>query len=454
MNVACIGAGYVGSVTAAALAVLGHAVTIIDIDEMKLDNIRNGKSPIYEPGLEELIRKTAGQTLSVDTQYESVGGADVVFICVGTPSKADMSADLTFVKAAAARIGKHLNPERYTLIVMKSTVPVGTTDMVTSILEEVSGLQAGLQFETVSNPEFLREGYAVEDVFYPDRIVVGSESVKAEAVMKALYLSMLTRDVYESLRELLPPVPEGRPEPVWLRTTPTSAELIKYASNAFLAVKISYINEMARLCDRLGSDITEVAAGMGLDSRIGNKFLQVSSGWSGSCFPKDTAELLATARKYDCDLQIVTAAVRANHEMHIYCVKKVQSKLKSLQGKRIGVLGLTFKPNTDDARKSQAEVIIRELCELGSHVKAHDPHGAAMFRSLNPDLPVEYCDEPERLADKADALILLTHWDCYLTLDWANLIRKMRTPYVLDTRNALHRDEMLSFGYDYEGLGI
>lgn len=437
MNVVCIGAGYVGSVTAAALAKLGHSVTVIDFDESKIAAIQKGESPIFEPGLSELLQVCIGNTLSAAADYGKVQEADVVFICVGTPSKTDSTVDLTYVKEAAAQIGKHLNAERYTVIVNKSTVPVGTTDVVGSIVARTSGLPWGQAFDVVSNPEFLREGYAVEDVFFPDRILIGTDSLKAEEVMKELYDRLLNGN-----------------KTVWLRTSPKSSELIKYASNAFLAVKISYINDMARLCDTLGANVKEVAAGMGLDSRIGDKFLEVSSGWSGSCFPKDTAELAATARKYGCEQKVILAAMEANEQMHLYCVRKIQSRLKSLHGKTISVLGLTFKPNTDDARKTQASVIIRRLCELGCQVKAHDPRGAEMFRKLNPELSIEYCKDPLDTVRQADAILLLTHWDCYLQLDWSAAVRMMNTPYILDTRNVLSPGQMRDLGYQYEGLGV
>ncbi|WP_276354292.1 UDP-glucose dehydrogenase family protein [Cohnella caldifontis] len=454
MNVVCIGAGYVGSVTAAAFAALGHTVTIVDIDPGKIEAIRRGESPIYEPGLREIIRETSGRTLFAEEDYTRVPEADAVFICVGTPSGPDQTADLTYVKEAAVRIGKFLNPGRYTVVVNKSTVPVGTSDLVAALLEESSGLRRGREFEVVSNPEFLREGYAVEDVFHPDRIVIGSPSDRAEEVMRTLYAPLLSGNL-EGVPGLPASVAASRKAPVWLRTDPASSELIKYASNAFLAVKISYINEIARLCDALGANVKEVAAGMGLDERIGGRFLQASSGWSGSCFPKDTAELLATSRKYGYESKVVAAAVEANEEMHLYCVRKVQARLKAMQGKRIGVLGLTFKANTDDARQTQASVIIRHLAGMGCRVQAHDPQGMEMFRLLNPDLPVRYCGDPLEAAAETDAVILLTDWACYLEMDWAKAAKEMRSePYILDTRNVLSGDRMRQWGWIYEGVGM
>jgi UDPglucose 6-dehydrogenase len=455
MNVVCIGAGYVGSVTAAAFAAIGHTVTIVDVDPVKVEAIRRGESPIFEPGLQELIRAVSGSRLFAEDDYRRAEDADAVFICVGTPSGADHTADLTYVKEAALRIGERLNAGRYTVIAIKSTVPVGTSELVAAMLEEVSGLRRGREFEVVSNPEFLREGYAVADVFRPDRIVIGTASDRAEAVMRTLYEPLLAGrlDGVPGLPASAAPVTKT---PVWHRTDPASSELIKYASNAFLAVKISYINEIARLCDALGANVKEVAAGMGLDERIGSKFLQASSGWSGSCFPKDTAELLATSRKYGSELKLVAAAVEANADMHLYCVRKVQARLKAMPGRRIGVLGLTFKANTDDARQTQASVILRRLAAMGCRIQAHDPQGMPMFRKMNPDLPVQYAGHPMEAVKGADALILLTDWASYLEMDWRHAAKAMRSkrPYVLDTRNALPGAKLREWGWDYEGLGI
>lgn len=453
MNIVCIGSGYVGSVTAAAFACLGHSVTVVDVDPQKVAVITSGRSPIYEPGLEAIIRHTAGSSLFATTEYTAVSQADIVFICVGTPSRPDSTANLSYVREAAARIGAHLGSGRYTVVVNKSTVPVGTGDMVLALLEETSGLKAGREFDVVSNPEFLREGYAVEDVFYPDRIVIGAPNDQAAAMMKLAYMGILTRRRYGEWATLLPDH-GAKPMPVWMQTDVKSSELIKYASNAFLAVKISYINEIARLCDALGANVSEVAKGMGLDSRIGGKFLQVSSGWSGSCFPKDTAELLATSGQYGYELQVVKAAVEANRSMGHYVVRKLQNRLKTLQGKTVCILGLTFKPNTDDARETQASGIIGMLTELGARVQAHDPEGADMFRQLHPRLPVTYCGTPEEAAGRSDAIVLLTHWDVYLSMDWGSILPSVRQPYVLDTRNVLPPGLLKHIGYAYEGIGI
>lgn len=454
MNIVCIGSGYVGSITAAAFALLGHSVTIIDIDKKKVNEIAAGKSPIYEPGLNEIISRTVGKSLFATTDYSAVSEADIIFICVGTPSKSDLTADLTYVKSAAAQIGKHMVSGKYTIIVDKSTVPVGTSDLVGSIIEEMSGLRQEVNFDIVSNPEFLREGFAVEDVFFPDRIVIGASNHQSSGKIKELYEEILSRENYHTMYPFIPSDKMNNPLPIWLQTNTKSAELIKYASNAFLAVKISFINEMARLCDMLGANVVEVSKGMGLDSRIGGKFLEVSSGWSGSCFPKDTAELLATAGNYGCTLEVVNAAVHSNIKMHEYCVQKIQNHLLTLQGKTIGILGLTFKPNTDDARSTQAGVIIKKLLDLGARVNVHDPQGVEMFKKLNPELQIKYCKEPEEVAIMANAVVLLTHWNNYLELDWDNIKKLMKYPYVLDTRNVLSKEKLTQKGFKYEGLGI
>jgi len=455
MNVVCIGSGYVGTVTGAAFAALGHRTTLLDIDERRIGLLASGISPIYEPGLDHLLTACIGQTLFATTDYEAVRQAEVVFIAVGTPSRPDGTAELKNIKLAAEGIGKHLNPSSYTVVVNKSTVPVGTADLVSSIIQESSGLTPDVHYSVVSNPEFLREGYALEDVFFPDRIVIGSPCEKANAVMRSLYRRLMDRANYDELSKHF--LFEHRLHsklPSYFETDIKSAEMIKYASNAFLAVKISYINEIARLCESLGANVTSVASGMGLDSRIGNKFLQVSSGWSGSCFPKDMAELLATGRKYDCELSVVAAAIQSNGYMHKYVIDRIKQKLKSLNGKKIGVLGLTFKPNTDDARHTQASYVIRELLDVGARVKAHDPQGMSMFKSLNAQMEVEYCNDAHQVAAGADALILLTHWDEYSALRWKDVLAAMRKPFVFDTRNYLDASELHRLGFDYEGIGI
>ncbi|SMD72752.1 UDP-glucose 6-dehydrogenase YwqF [Bacillus mobilis] len=455
MKVVCIGSGYVGSVTGTAFAALGYETTIIDINQKKVDLMNSGKSPIFEPGLDELIKEYIHKKLFATTSYEVVKEADVIFIGVGTPSKEDGTADLTYIKFAANSIAKHLNPNKFTVIVDKSTVPVGTGDVVVDIIEEDTNLQSGVHFAVVSNPEFLREGYAVEDVFFPDRVIIGSSDEKAKSIMRSLYGNLIERQNYDEIFKDFNFEQKFKGlKPKYFETDIRSAEMIKYASNSFLAVKISYINEIARLSETLGANVLDVAKGMGMDSRIGSKFLEVSSGWSGSCFPKDTAELLATSQAYNCELSTVKAAMDSNLAMHSYCVEKMERALGTLKDKKISILGLTFKPNTDDARKTQARYIIQKLIDSGAHIKAHDPQGAEMFKELNPDLPVMYCLEKEDVFEEADGLILLTHWEEYLDIPWEIMKDKMNIPFIFDTRNFLNENQLLDFGYTYEGLGI
>lgn len=435
MKIACVGGGYVGTVTAAAFASLGHRTTIIDIDVNKVNRINSGRSPVFEPGLDELVGRMAGKFLFATDRYDGIGEADVVFICVGTPSKANGTADLSYVRQAASSIGRMLNPSRYTVIVDKSTVPVGTADLVGSVMEEASGLLNGRSFAVVSNPEFLREGSALKDVFEADRIVVGTSDGRARRVMRRLYRKLQSSNA------------------VYYETDSRTAELIKYASNAFLAIKVSYANEMARLCDALGADVTDLLQGVGMDSRIGNKFLEVSSGWSGTCFPKDLRELLLTGRNHGVELKLGEAAIASNMDMHRYCVQKVRRKLRTLNGKRLGILGLTFKPHTDDVRETQAVAIIADLLELGCDIRVHDPRGMDSFRKLHSHLQVRFCERPEEVAHRADAIILLTHWPEYDELNWSEMRRQTRFPYLLDTRNFLPPAKLRSLGFMYEGMG-
>ncbi|WP_010271030.1 UDP-glucose dehydrogenase family protein [Paenibacillus senegalensis] len=455
MKVVCIGAGYVGCVTAAAFATAGHDTTLVDIDQSKVDQISRGECPLYEPQLEPLIRLTAArQTLKASTSYEAVKEADIVFICVGTPSQPDGSADLGFVRLAAQAVAQFCPQGSGKVIVNKSTVPVGTSDMVASIIEEAE-LRLNADFFMASNPEFLREGSAVRDVFFPERIVIGADSPHAFEQLKRLYQPLLERSYDDEAKQLLACYyPEAIPPAQYIETDRPSSELIKYSANAFLAVKISFINEIARLCDALGADVRDVAKGIGSDSRIGSKFLEVSSGWSGSCFPKDTAELLAVGRSYHSALPVVEAAVQSNQAMHDYCISKIKAKLKSLHGKKIAVLGVTFKPDTDDARVTQANILIRELLRLGADVRVHDPQGMPMFRKVNPDLSVRYFESPEAAAAGADALLLLTHWRQYLKLDWLKMGESMRRARVFDLRNFLTELNLPSYGWEYEGLGL
>jgi len=420
-----------------------------------VDLINCGKSPIYEPGLEFLIQQTIGKSLYATTEYHCIAEADVIFIGVETPTAPDGSADLKCVKNAAMSIGENINKNKFTVIINKSTIPTGTGEVVSSIVAEVSGLIPEKDFSVVSNPEFLREGSAIWDVFFPDRIVVGANNQIAKEIMRKLYKPVVTRENYHKLSEQYSNLNWEAPEkiPVFFETDVKTAELIKYASNGFLAVKISYINEMAKLCEKLGTNVLDVAKGMGLDSRIGSRFLEVSSGWQGSCFPKDTSELYLLSEKYESELSIVKAAIDANFAMHRYVVEKIIRFLGCLNGKIIGILGLTFKPNTDDARKTQAEFIIPHLLSLGANIQAFDPQGMEMFKKFNPDLDIKYCDKAEDVAQRADCILLLTHWQEFKNLNWHEMVNSLRFPYILDTRNFLNKQYLEEIGFYYQGLG-
>ncbi|MEB3295786.1 MAG: UDP-glucose/GDP-mannose dehydrogenase family protein [Synechococcales bacterium] len=424
MRVCVIGTGYVGLVTGVCLAQMGHDVICIDNNIEKVAVMRSGQSPIYEPGLQELMQATmqAGRLQFSTDLAAGVAHGEVLFIAVGTPALPNGESDTRYVEAVARGIGEHLNGG-YKVIVNKSTVPIDSGDWVRRIVldgvadrqEEIAG------FDVVSNPEFLREGSAVYDTFNPDRIVLGSRSEKAIAIMQALYAPLISRTLSQQ--------PDADPVPVVI-TDLASAEMIKYAANAFLATKISFINEVANICDRVGADVTQVAAGIGLDSRIGNKFLQAGIGWGGSCFPKDVSALVHTAKAYGYEANVLQAAVKTNVQQKLLALEKLQQTLKILKGKTIGLLGLTFKPDTDDLRDAPALELIEQLNRLGAKVKAFDP----MVRQANhPGLAfVEVVDTPERLAMGCDALVLVTDWAMFQTLNYADLANRMNLPIIID----------------------
>ncbi|RDI94544.1 UDP-glucose/GDP-mannose dehydrogenase family protein [Meiothermus sp. QL-1] len=454
LNVAVIGTGYVGLTTGVTLAYLGHQVTCVDVDPQKLALLRAGKAPIYEPGLEELMQAARSNLRYTESYAEAVPQADVIFIAVGTPSLPDGSPDLQYVQAAARGIGEHLGP-RFAVVVNKSTVPIGSGNWVEALVQEAyearNGKKARAPFAVASNPEFLREGSAIHDSLYPDRIVVGAEDPRALEVLYNLYRPLVEQSF---------PAPTFAPRPERMEAVPliatdlASAELIKYAANAFLSVKISFINEIANLAERVGADITQVARGIGLDSRIGTRFLQAGVGWGGSCFGKDTAALIATGQEYGLAMPIVQAAREVNYRQRERIVEKLQRELKILKGRVIGLLGLAFKPNTDDLRDAPALDIARRLLERGARVRAHDPVALENARRSYPDLGIVYLDDPLELAEGADALVLVTEWRHYRELDWAGLAQIMRRPLVVDGRNFLDRKALVQAGFRYVGVGV
>ncbi len=461
MRVCVIGTGYVGLVTGACLAHTGHEVICVDNNEEKVKTMKAGRSPIYEPGLSDIMTSAiASGNIEFTTDLEAgVSHGDILFIAVGTPALPTGDSDTRYVEAVARGIGAHLK-QGYKVIVNKSTVPIGSGDWVRSIVVDgiaerekalsgstktgedlVNHIQA--EFDVVSNPEFLREGSAVYDTFNPDRIVLGSNSDRALTLMQELYSPIVNREMAQD--KDLPPVPV-------VMTDLCSAEMIKYAANSFLATKISFINEVANICDRVGADVTQVAKGIGLDSRIGNKFLNAGIGWGGSCFPKDVSALVHTADDYGYDAQLLKSAVEVNQRQRLMALEKLQQELKILKGKTVGLLGLTFKPDTDDMRDAPSLILIENLNRLGAKVKAYDP--IVSQTGLRSGLSGVYVEtDPERLADGCDALVLVTDWKQFAELDYAKMASLMHTPIMVDGRNFLDRTQLEAIGFRYVGIG-
>ena len=433
MRVAMLGAGYVGLVSGACFAEFGVDVTCVDVDRSRIDRLRKGEMPIYEPGLEALVaRNAAGGRLRFAVGPGSeVGAADLVFIAVGTPARrGDGHADLRHVYGAAKRIAPHLRG--YTVIVTKSTAPVGTAREIRRLVKEA---RPEADFDVASNPEFLREGSAIEDFMRPDRVVIGVESARAEALL---------RELYRPFNLIETPI---------VATGLESAELTKYAANAFLAAKVSFINEIAALCEAAGADVHEVARGMGLDGRIGRKFLHPGPGYGGSCFPKDTAALARIAAERGVPARIVEAVIEANAAQRARATQKVRSALDgNVAGKRIGVLGLTFKPETDDVRDAPSLYVLPPLVEEGARVRAHDPHGMDEAAGQLPD-GVRFCADPYEVAEAADAVVLMTEWNVYRSLDLERLRDLMRGRAFVDLRNVYEPGAMRALGFRYCGVG-
>src|SRR5580700_500155 len=453
MKVSIIGTGYVGLTTGVCLGFLGHKVTCIDSDQKKIGMLQNGKTPIFEPFLTELMA-AAQPNLQFCTDYAgAVKDADVIFIAVGTPPSPDGSPDLKYLRSAAQSIGQYYEGD-FLVVVNKSTVPIGSGNWVGSIVresyEQHHGRKANGHFSVASNPEFLREGTALHDSLYADRVVVGSDNSRALEVLYSLYRPILDQT-------FAPPTYLPRPEGIGavplISTELASAELIKYAANAFLALKISYINEIGQLAEKVGADIQQVAKGIGLDVRIGTRFLQAGIGWGGSCFGKDISALVSTASEYNLTMPIVEAAREINRRQRERVVDKLLGELKILKGRTIGLLGLAFKPNTDDLREAPAIDIARKLVERGCKVKVHDPVAMERFAEEYANIGVVRCQTAEEVADEADALVLVTEWQQYREMDWEALASRMRSRIVLDGRNALDRARLTRFGFRYLGIG-
>ena len=460
MRVCVIGTGYVGLVTGVCLAHTGHDVICVDNNEEKVKLMQSGQSPIYEPKLSELMQSSAesGKLKFSTDLAQGVTHGEILFIAVGTPALPTGESDTRYVEAVARGIGTHLNGE-YKVIVNKSTVPIGSGDWVRMIvLEGLAEQQKVLvgaanvtskaqkeqgNFDVVSNPEFLREGSAVYDTFNPDRIVLGSNSQKALSMMKELYQPLVERKFSQDTSLANVPV---------VITDLSSAEMIKYAANSFLATKISFINEVANICDRVGADVTQVAQGIGLDSRIGSKFLNAGIGWGGSCFPKDVAALIHTADDYGYEPELLKAAVNVNIRQRLIVLEKLQHELKILKGKTIGLLGLTFKPDTDDMRDAPALQLIEQLNRLGAKVKAYDP--IVCQSGLSHGLSGVVVEEnAEMLADGCDALVLVTDWQEFVKLDYHKMAKLMPNPVIIDGRNCLEPKVLQAAGFRYFGVG-
>ena len=432
MRIAMIGTGYVGLVSGACFSEFGIEVACVDKDAAKIAALRAGKIPIYEPGLEELVERNAkaGRLTFTTDLAAAVAGAEAVFIAVGTPSRrGDGHADLTYVFAAAEEIAKALTG--YAIVVLKSTVPVGTGR---NVAERIRAARPGADFDVASNPEFLREGSAIEDFMRPDRVVIGTTGERAREVMRRIY-----RPLYLIERPIV-------------FTKLETSELIKYAANAFLAAKITFINEIADLCEKVGADVHDVAKGIGLDGRIGAKFLHPGPGYGGSCFPKDTLALVRTAQEAKAPLRIIETVADINARRKKSMAARVVAACGgSVAGKTIAVLGLTFKPNTDDMRESPSLDIVPALLAAGAKVRAHDPEGMDEAKKLLS--AVEYCPGPYEAMQGADALVIVTEWNAFRSLDLARMKSLLKSPVVVDLRNIYNPREMAAAGFRYSSIG-
>lgn len=431
MKITVIGAGYVGLTAGTCLAELGNTVTCVDIDEEKIKKLNNGQVPIYELGLKEMIERNVRENrLFFTTDKEgSIQSSEVIFIAVGTPPDEDHKADLRFVKIVATDIGKLMNG--YKVIVNKSTVPVGTVDIVEKIIRE--NQKENIEFDVVSNPEFLREGEAINDFLNPDRIVIGAKSEKAKGIMQSIYGGIVRAD-----------------KPI-LFTDVRSAELIKYASNAMLAARISFMNEIAQLCEKVGADVKMVARGIGLDARIGPRFLQAGAGYGGSCFPKDVKALAQTMKDNKVDNKILKAVEEVNQYQRKIVVEKVKKLLPELQDKHVAVWGLAFKPKTDDMREAPSVTVINELQKHGAKIRAFDPEAQHVAKKMLKD--VVYFNCPYEALKDAHALVIMTEWNEFRDVDKSKIKELLKEPNIIDVRNVYEPGDMRNAGFNYESIG-
>lgn len=435
MNIAIVGTGYVGLVSGACFSEMGIDVTCVDIDQRKIERLLNGEVPIYEPGLDELVRRNmeAGRLHFTTDLVSCLDQVEVVFSAVGTPPDEDGSADLQYVLAVARTFGQHIN--KYTLLVTKSTVPVGTAQKVKAVIrEELDKRGVDIEFEVASNPEFLKEGAAIKDFMSPDRVVVGVESERAKKVMTKLYRPFLTNNFR-----------------VYFMDIP-SAEMTKYAANAMLATRISFMNDIANLCDLVGANVDMVRKGIGSDSRIGNKFLYAGCGYGGSCFPKDVKALAHTAREQGYEMGVIEAVEAVNARQKEVVVQKLRQLMGDLAGKTIALWGLAFKPETDDMREAPALVVIDRLLAAGAQMKVYDPVAMDECRRRLGNV-VTYCTDMYEAVVDADALVLLTEWKVFRVPSWTVLRKVMKAPVIVDGRNIYDKEEVLSEGFTYKAIG-
>ncbi|NQV09260.1 UDP-glucose/GDP-mannose dehydrogenase family protein [Candidatus Woesearchaeota archaeon] len=431
MNIAIIGPGYVGLTAGACLSNLGHTVVCVGRDKRKIEKLKQGVMPIFEPGLEELVKRNIKEKrlfFTIDAE-KAIKNSKVIFIAVGTPSQKDGSVDMSYVKKIAETIGKYIDD--YKVIVDKSTVPVGTAEMVADIIKK--NQKKKVDFDVVSNPEFLREGFAIKDFMVPDRIVIGANNEKSKKVMISIYKGI-----------------ERTGKPIMI-TDIKSAEMIKYASNAFLATKISFINEISRLCEKVGADVKGVAKGIGLDTRIGPRFLQAGLGYGGSCFPKDVKAIVHTAKDNGVKLKILDMVEEVNKEQRYILIDKIKSKFKNLKNKTIAVWGLSFKPNTDDMREAPSITIINELQKAGANIKAFDPIAVETSKKKIKDF--YFAESLYDAAKDADAVVLVTEWDEFRSPDFKKLKSIMKQSIIFDGRNIYEPEEVRKRGFEYIGIG-
>ncbi len=462
VDVCVIGAGYVGLVTSCCLAYLGNHITVVESNADRLNHLKEGRVPFFEPGLSEMLQQLTSSGLIEFTSSIEAGvkKSDVIFVAVGTPSMPGGEPDLSQVVTVAKAIGGALDTSRPRLIVNKSTVPVGSGNWVEMLVKQgIQALQAVAArssradapvFSVASNPEFLREGTAIFDTFYPDRIVVGTTDDLAAQLMRTLYKPIINQ-TFEP--------PQGTPRPAGLESVPflvtdlASAEMIKYSANAFLAMKISFANEIANLCEKVGADVRQVTQGIGLDKRIGRSFLNAGVGWGGSCFGKDVHALIDVAREYHSSTALLEATLSVNKQQRAQAITKLQEELKIIKGRTIGLMGLSFKPDTDDLRDAPSLTIAALLEKMGAQVRAYDPVSNSICASTRPDLNIVYCDNVDELADGADALVLVTEWQEFRTTDWQVVGPTMRKRLMIDGRNFLIEKDLIDAGFVYRGIG-